>query len=199
VSTARRVPVNQAAEVDPRTEAASRIREDMAGSDWAQRLEDRHPRALDLGAELLEAAARPLRGVASLLCGTHGEARWRSMLRGVVTMPFYDVWRLFTEPTREAAEAADAMLAILAETRGYRLEPLDSAAVEAHEALAGVAAANGALVAELSRALANDGRLDAVEARDLEPELDALKGHVAKLEATVARAKARRLIRAVGQ
>lgn len=148
-----------------------------------------YPRAVELEARVLRAMHGVLHGVSTLLRGLHSPRRFRELLMGERNMPLSDICRLATEPTREARTAALAAVRELAGALGFKLEAIDQVAAEEHEALAGTAAAAGALMAGWSRALANDGRMDATEARDLEPQLEAVGTQLTRMRATVQRAK----------
>ena len=62
--------------------------------------------------------------------------------------------------------------------------------LEPHEALAGLIEQSGMVAAELSRAL-RDLRLDGAEAEHLDPQVQRLKGMIARIEALVLLAKGR--------
>jgi hypothetical protein len=141
-------------------------------------MDARFPRALDLEANVLVALAGPLRGVASSLAGTHCPEHWREMLRGERSMPAGDLYRLATEPSREAREAVRAALAILTaavEERGPAQGTL------AGQAVATATAATG-LLGMLTKAL-EDGHVDDDERAELRRAAVPLARSLAAVEA----------------
>lgn len=150
------------------------------------------PKAVDLEARAVYRLHGSLHGSATHHRGIHSERRFREQTLGERHFSLADLARLCTMPTREAKAAALGALTEFALAIGYRLEPLGPADVEAYEAQAGFAEASGGFVAEFGRALGNDGRLDASEARELRPELEAAKRTLARAEALVVKAEERR-------
>ena len=144
------------------------------------------PGVLDLLAEVHVALHDELHGHAAALCGPSYSPRcWRHVLCGERDLSVKDFLRLLLSPHPRARAAAGRVLSIV-----------DGAArrsaivVEAHEALAGWTVTNATLAAEALRDLA-DGRLDAREATDLEPEIAAAEASLARLKAAAAAAKVR--------
>lgn len=171
---------------DPLPLPADRIRDRLAvRSSW---LEGHHPEALDLEAELLALLANELAGVASLLGDTPTAEHTREALRGQRHAHLALLCRLASSGRPEAGRALDAILARLAEARGYRLEPVAPAAVTVGEALAQHAVAGGEITATVTRAVA-DGQVTDDEAADIEERVREQEEASARLLAATARAR----------
>lgn len=179
-----------------RTDPASRLEPSIpADTSFRERVASRSaehaalsPRAVDLEARLLTGVHGALHGTATELRGIHSARRWQEALFGKKHVTVADVCRIATHPGREARAAMLALVTELALVIGYRLEPIAGAAGEAHAALAEASETASAVIAELARDLA-DGKLDASEARDLRPELNALKSAAARIEAVMVSAE----------
>lgn len=168
-------------EPDPRPSDTDRVRDAIAGR--AQRMDVRFPRACDLEAEVLVALQGPLRGVASLLSGTHCPEHWREMLRGERSMPAGDLYRLATEPTREAREAVTAALDVLERNIGRVAVPI---LARPRGTLAGGAGEHAAAATELLAAIARaleDGKFDEAERSSVRAMVATARKTLAAVEA----------------
>ena len=167
-------------ETDPRTSLTDRIRDKVAGR--SSQMDEKFPRAVDLEAAVLSALQGELRGVASLLSGTHLPEHFRGALRGERTMQIGVLCRLATDPTREAKAASLAALGVLAHAIGHTLVPHGSnEGCVVDSAIAAADVATGAL-SEVTRAVA-DGEIDAEEAASLQAHATGMRRAAATFEA----------------
>jgi len=171
---------------------------DSPVSPFRERIEARNeehsrafPRAAALEAQVLFCLHAEINGEATNLRGVRSAQGFRAALLGEKNFNLSDLCRLATEPTRESRAAAKAALAEIASVLGLELKAIDAAALEAHESLAEVASAHGAAIASVSLALADDGRIDPDEARQIEPHLEKVQKSLDRMKATVSRAKGR--------
>lgn len=148
------------------------------------------PRAAALEAQVLYRLHEEINGEAVNLRGVRSAQGFRLALQGEKNFTLSDLCRLATSPTREARTAVKAAVQEIAARLGYELVATDAKAMEAHEALAGVAQSAGNLTANIAMALANDGRIDEHEARGLESDLDEAQKTIDRVRATVRTARA---------
>lgn len=179
----RMVPITE--DVPETTEQRFREAIALRSADYAEA----YPRAATFEAQLLVALYEAINGEAVNLRGIRSVEGFRGALRGEKNFHLADLCRLATSPVREARAAVKAVAQELAAAVGYTLEPMEATATEAHGALAGIATHAGEVMADVSMALANDGRMDEHEARAVEPKLDQLERSVARMRATVTAAK----------
>jgi hypothetical protein len=176
-------------EPDPHPTTADRIRDQVALR--AQRLDARFPRAVDLEACVLDALQAELRGVASMLSGTHCPEHFREALRGERSMPLGDICRLATDPTREARAATVAALTLLARAVGQGLLPVATAPGSVVETAIMAAQIATEALGDVTRAVA-DGVVDPSEAASLRARAGELRGAAAAFEGAAMAAEATR-------
>jgi hypothetical protein len=176
---------------DPENAFADHLRDRLASRD--QRMEERYPEALDLEARVVAAMHQELHGCAAAVAGVESPEQFREVLRGLRSMRVgRHLCRLVRSPRPEAKRAVDALLRILAEERGYRIEPMGEATS------ASLAAAGGELVRESGDVSAvlmevlEDGRVDAAELERLKREVGEMDRAAAKLHAQIAALEARK-------
>lgn len=134
-----------------------KIRDNLAGRfAW---LDGRGAEVLDVVADVHMTLHNRLRGLASIVCGQHRPRQWRSILLGEDPLYLTDIVRLAMSDRREAQDAVDEALEILAEMRGYTLTPVRERAGELVPATALVGEGAGRLAAACSAALAG-GHVD---------------------------------------
>jgi hypothetical protein len=158
-------------------------------------IEREQPAALDLLADVHGAIHAELHGRASALCGAYTERNWRDVLVGVRDLRMKDVCRLAVGPHPWARAAVVAALRVLARGLGYDIVPLSAAPVDPHDVIGDISMAAAAVVAELAEGV-KDGRLDAQEVADLEPDVARLDQVRAALGATMAQARRVEVVRA---
>jgi hypothetical protein len=170
---------------DPASAFADQVRDAIAARD--QRMEERYPEAHDLEARVVAAMHAELHGCAASVAGVEAPEHLREALRGLRPLKLgRHLCRLVLSPRPEAGRAVDAVLAILAEARGYRLEPLEVATA------GDVFAAGVELMREstdVSAALMEglrDGRLDAAELERLKLEVREMDAARARLASQIA-------------
>lgn len=118
------------------------------------------------------------------------QVRYREMqLAGERAMPLEDLAAIGLEGPVGARVAFEG-LRILAGALGYLLVPVDAPSAEIHEAAAAVVEDLGPVVAGVTRAMADDGKVDDLEAADISPKVQVLKGRIATLESALSRRRA---------
>lgn len=143
------------------------------------------PRAAALEAQVLYRLHEEINGEAVNLRGVRSAQGFRLALQGEKNFTLSDLCRLATSPTREARTAVKAAVQEIAARLGYELVATDAKAMEAHEAVGGMAQAIGSLTANALAALANDGRIDSEEARGLQQDTEAAQKTLDRVKATV--------------
>ena len=117
------------------------------------------------------------------------QVRYRIMqLMGEKGLPFEDVAAIALEGGSIGAEVVRAGLRVILAALGDQVTSAVPPAAEIVDTAAGAMERSGALGAKLSRAMANDGEIDAAEATDALPTARRLKADAVALEATLTRA-----------
>lgn len=142
-----------------------------------------YPAAIDLLTGALDAFYGPLYLAATIVSPVTSAKRFREGGRGERPLSLDVVAYLAILPQKEPREAVLALVTYFALALGYRLEPMGEPHVGVHIALAEVVTTGCGVVAHLSLAISNDGKLGSVEAKALDPKIAAAKMAMAGLEA----------------
>jgi hypothetical protein len=174
---------------DPASAFADQVRDAIAARD--QRMEERYPEAHELEARIVAAMHAELHGCAASVAGIEAPEHLREALRGLRPLKVgRHLCRLALSPRPEARRAVDAALQILAEARGYRLEPVGDATATLATAAGSLVKESGDVAATVMEVL-EDGTATPAELDRVERELAEQEQAAATLRAQLQRMRRR--------